>query len=272
MDLKHIGLFGHSIGARVLADVVHSHPNDFRAAVTLDIGTDETGESLKKFNIPFMHAIAADRKLIPPDANIPPVIFELGKSGYLVGFTPNEQEYVYSSHDNFSDLSTLQYLPAFQTLKTYQQQRYEAGFKFFLWSHEPSNQECEHFANTVYVIVKKEGKWHFSIYENRKKTNDIDISMIAGLEEVLTRLPNKAPEQLTSTEMQPVGEVINSLHYILFGKSFIGSGDGHKLTLSINSYLNQFFNTYLRRNANAKLEDCRKLSEDTYIKCGPGLF
>ncbi len=115
MDLKHIGAFGHSIGARVIADVAHTHPNWFQAAATLDIGSDTTGESQKKFNIPFMHAISSNRISESPL----PVNFELGKNGYLVGFSPNEQDHDYSYHMNFSDISTLVYLPAYQVYLEY---------------------------------------------------------------------------------------------------------------------------------------------------------
>ncbi len=272
MNLNHIGLLGHSIGARVLADVVHANPNVFQAAVTLDIGIDETGASLKKFNIPFMHVIAADRKLIPPGANIPPVIFELGTNGFLVGLTPNEKESSYSSHDNFSDLSSLQYLPAFQTLSTYQKQRYEEGFNLVLLSHAPSKQECEHFANTSYVLIKKDGEWHFSIYENKEIAKNIDVSMVAGLEEVLQKLPNKPPEQFSSAEIKPIQEVMDSLHYILFGKSFLGNGNGWNLTRSINTYLTRFFDTFLKKKVDVAFEKCSQLSTDTYLKCGPSVF
>lgn len=118
MDLKNIGLFGHSMGARVLADVSHTHPSWFQAAVTLDIGFDSTNASRKKFNIPFMHAICASRKSEPPS----PIRFELGKNGYLVVFSPNEQNHDYSQHINFSDLSTLQYLSAFQAFNNHLEQ------------------------------------------------------------------------------------------------------------------------------------------------------
>lgn len=270
MDLNYIGLFGHSIGARVLADVVHAHPTDFEAAVTLDIGIDESGKSLK-FTIPFMHAIAADRKLLPPGADLPPVIFELGKNGYLVGFSPNEDSHNYSSHDNFSDLSTLQNLPAYQTLLTHLKKRFEEGYNLELKSHDPTTIESDKFDKTTYVLIKKDNKWYFSVYENKEKTKDIDVTMVAGLSETLAKLPNKIPEQLSDLEIESIKHVMTDLHYILFGKTFLGSGDGWMITNDINNYLVQFFNTYLKGKINPAFDNCSVLSKNTYIKCGPGL-
>jgi hypothetical protein len=119
MDLDRIGLLGHSIGARVLADAVHAHHNYFQAAVTLDIGFDRTGSSRKKFQIPFMHIIAADRKLASLASDNSITTFELGENNYLIGIAKNEKDHNYSTHTNFTDMSTLQYLTAFQTLDKY---------------------------------------------------------------------------------------------------------------------------------------------------------
>jgi dienelactone hydrolase len=96
MDLKHIGAFGHSIGARVVANTAHAHPTWFQAAATFDIGTDPTGASIKKFVIPFMNELSSMRINCPWPAHAKSV--QLGHQGYLVVIDPNKHDFNYSSH------------------------------------------------------------------------------------------------------------------------------------------------------------------------------
>ena len=178
MDTEHIGAFGHSIGALVVANTAHTHTNWFEAVAALDIGIDESGASLKPFVMPFMHAISANRISGSPW----PIAFELGKHGYLVGFTPNEENETYSYHLNFSDFSTLQYLPAVKIALAY---------------------------------LKEQG-----------------IDLLGTL----------------------------------------GTGNGWEITHSINTYLVQFFNTYLKDTINSDFKHCKTLTKNNYLKCGPGVF
>ena len=79
MDLTHVGLFGHSIGARTLADVAYAHPDWFQAIAPLDIGTGSTGDPLKKLKnltIPVMYQISSLFRVISPYM---PVTFGLKK-------------------------------------------------------------------------------------------------------------------------------------------------------------------------------------------------
>jgi hypothetical protein len=64
-----------------------------------------------------------------------------------------------------------------------------------------------------------------------------------------------------------------SLHQIL-GASYLGVGNGSKITTSINSYLLEFFDTFLKGKQNSLLErnEYQSLSNDSYIKNGPGEF
>lgn len=113
MDLQHIGAFGHSVGAKTVADAAHFDSKKFQAIVTLDLcggDTDPKNAAHKKFNIPAMHLIAADNATRAPNLHIN---FELGNNNYLVGIAPNMRNHDYSLHMNFSDNSTLQYAPAF---------------------------------------------------------------------------------------------------------------------------------------------------------------
>lgn len=176
MDLTRIGAFGHSMGARVVADVTHAHSDWFKAGATLDLMPDKTGASIDKFTVPFMHEISAQRrlaKLTPPDRLHS---FILGDNGYLVGISPSEQNFTYSLHDDFSNNSTLGFMPVFQI---------------------------------VYDYDKNHG--------NQQR----------------------------------------------------GDGNGWNVTYSINSYLIEFFNTYLKNNSREnQLKQCLPLY-NTYLKCGP---
>lgn len=177
MDLNNIGALGHSIGGNVVANVTHVHTNWFRAAATLDIGYDLSGDSLKSFVIPFIHLISSKMK-----DRVPTPIFEMAKTGYVAGISPDENNRSYSYHMNFTDQSTLQFLPAYQTLM-----------------------------------------WWLTITGQEKN------------------IP-------------------------------VGKGNGWEITHSINTYLVQFFNTFIKNELNPAFSNCSKLSSDTFIKCGPAIY
>jgi len=116
MDLSHIGAFGHSLGGKTVADVAHAHPEWFQAAASLDLHPDTDGASVAPFKIPFMHEIAAARN-VPSKWTGPSKYihnFSLGENGYLVTLSPNEKDWDYSQHDDFSNTSTYQFMPVFQ--------------------------------------------------------------------------------------------------------------------------------------------------------------
>ena len=263
MDLSHVGLFGHSLGARVLADVVHAHPNWFQAAVALEIGSDTTGKSRKKFDIPFLHGIAASRK----SETSSPITFELGKNGYLVTFSPNEQDHDYSYHSNFSDLSTLQYLPAFQTLGTSLKQKANEEFDIKIKTHDLTEKERNSFKRATYVLIKKEDKWTL-IYVKDKKYRMCEASTVLGLDTALAALSDQDLEHLSKSEIDPIEKIIASFQRQI-GQSF-GTGNGWEITNSINTYLVQFFNTFLKGKENLAFKNHTALSKNTYMKCGPG--
>jgi hypothetical protein len=172
MDLKHIGALGQSLGGEIVANAVHAHPNWFKAAATLDSGIDKLDDSLKKFSIPFMRQISANRK---SESSIP-IIFDLGINGILVTLSPNENNNHYSYHLNFTDYSTIQYIPA------------------------------ERLAINYFKLQGKE----------------------------------------------PI----------------FGTGNGQDITNSINIYLLQFFDAYLKGRKNIIVKRCQPLVSNTLIKCG----
>lgn len=271
MDLTHIGLFGHSIGARVLADFSHAHPTWVQAAVTMDIGFDTSGASRKKFNIPFMHLISASRKSEPPAS----IEFELGKNGYLVVVSPNEQNHNFTHHMSFSDLSTLQYLPAYQTVAASLKQQAEEAFDLKLMLHEPTDYEINRFNKSTYVLIKNENKWdieYFKVQSNQYKgprrfVNG--INEVKGLNKALASLPNKNLKLLSASDIKPIKKVLFSFQHEVLSQP-LATGNGWEITDSINTNLIQFFNTFLKGDENLKLKKCLALSKDTLIKCGPG--
>lgn len=107
MDLEHVGAFGHSVGAKSLAKIAQEHSDWFHAVVTLDIASYEAHEPIRSFSIPVMHVISAYWEYY---FNWP-LEFKLGKNGFLVLLSPSKQNRHYSYHMNYSDLSTMQYLP-----------------------------------------------------------------------------------------------------------------------------------------------------------------
>ncbi len=272
MDLGHMGAFGHSIGAWTLVDVAYNHPSWFKAIVPLDIGEDKDGKALKKFTIPVMYQICSTRQL---EYSPLPVTFDLGHNGYLVVISPTERTIGYSQHNNFSDLSTLQYQPAItESFNYYKKQQLDTEFDFKLMSHYPTKKDTMAFHKTTYVLFKQENNWHLVVYFiNPNQTNVpiyFDINRINGLQKALFALPNKPIESLSDSEIEPIKKIVVSLIDIMAGA--LGTGNGWEITASINTYLVQFFNMYLKGEENPAFNNCIPLITNTYIKCGPGIY
>lgn len=272
MDLNYIGVLGHSIGGRVLADVVHAHPGWFQAAATLDIGFDTTGASRKKFDIPFMHQIAANTL----SGRQIPITFELGKNNFLVVISPTEKNHHYSHHINFTDLSTLQYLPAYQRNLSSLKQQTEEKFDLKFMSHSPTEQEISNFDKPTYILINKDNKWDIEYF--KIKTDKMHpkrgpyhfiggTSSFKGLDIILAELSNKKIESVSSANIKPIKEILMTFQRNALSEPF-GTGNGLEITSAINTYLLQFFNTYLKDQKNPAFNDCTAISKNTYIKCG----
>ncbi len=276
MDLKHVGLFGHSIGAWSLAVVAHANPDWFQAIAPLDIGPDKSGlplKELKNFTIPVMYQINSIRKLSSPYL---PVTYQLAPNGYLVGISPNERNDRYSHHMNFTDWSTLQYLPVYTTffnhLKT---QQIEQGFDLKVMFHSLTNKDIATFNKMTYVLSKQENAWVFAVYfidpqhpQISVPVNFFDITLVKGLSKALSALPSHPTVKLTEAEIEPIRKIVTSLNNAM--ASFLGTGNGWEITDAINTYLVNFFDVYLKNKENLLLKKCTPLYKDTYIKCGPG--
>lgn len=265
IDLNHIGLFGHSIGARATEDVVQTNPVLFQALATLD---GDAQASQKKFSIPFMDMMSAKIMThVKGESHAP---FELANNSYLVVLSPNDHDSEYSYHLNFSDLSTLQYLPVYQEYKKYlkQHKKIEKKFDFKLMAQEPTAEEQNNFTIPTFVLFKKEGKWNVYIIEDKKIVAKIDIKKINhGLVAALANLPDKPVNKFSDSEIAPVKKLLLSL-FSHFSNDFLGTGDGREITSSINTYLLQFFDTYLKNQKSTALEKCTPLTNNTLIICG----
>ena len=268
MDLKHMGAFGHSIGAETISDVAYTHPTWFKAIVPLDLGVNK-GHSWKTLSTPVMYQISSTNQLVAPYL---PVTFELAHNGYLVVISPTERTIGYSQHMNFSDLSTLQYQPAYtESLNYYKKQQVDAAFDLKLMSHSPTKKEITAFHKITYVLFKQENTWHFVVYfidpDHTTVPMYFDINRINGLPNALSALPNKPIESLSDSEIEPIRKIVVSVIDIMSGA--LGTGNGWEITDSINTYLVQFFNMYLKGEENPVFKTCSPLHKDTYMKCGP---
>lgn len=258
MDLHRIGAFGHSLGAMAVHDDVRKHSNWFKAAVTLDVGVNQ---NVKKFDIPFMHIVSANY------LGMVPITFELGHNNYLVGITPNKHNYDYSYHMNLSDVSTLEYLSAYQSLSTYLKQILAKGYDLKLMSHNPTVEDSNHFYRATYVLVQNNNQWSLSYYEAQNKVMDIPLdNRIKGLDSAIKELPPKSPEKITPSEMKSLQKIISAVFVRTYTQ--FGTGNGLQITNSINSYLVQFFNTFLKSEDNPAFKNCNQLTKNTFINCG----
>jgi len=117
MNLKQVGLLGHSMGAMLTVDLAHKKPQLFQAAVALDASYEpQWSDPHSKFKIPFLHIHAADWATRMPRKYSG---FPLSKNEYFVTLSPDKNQENYTHHMIFSDFSTLQYLPEVQKLLAY---------------------------------------------------------------------------------------------------------------------------------------------------------
>ncbi len=118
MDFNHMGGLGHSLGARLINEVVLNDPMLFKSAIALDvapIGNNEDYPLATQMPIPFLFGMSANFK----QANFPiNMKFDLNLDSYYVGFAPTVANEDYSQHMSYSDLGTFQYQPLLKTLFT----------------------------------------------------------------------------------------------------------------------------------------------------------
>lgn len=263
MDLNHIGGIGHSFGGRALANVANRHTQWFQALITLDMEVHMGSFKPKNTLPPAMHVISAYWRSMFGWQNLK---YWLNQNGYLVTLSPNLKNIHYSYHLNFTDLSSLHYLPAYQAFIAYNHLRLSKGEDLIIKNKEETVGELK-VSRPLYLIIKKGNSWRLFYYEPGKRA--VEISMedrIAGLKNALDRLPQTP---LNASELIPIKNMIHVYHNG-FG-NFLGRGDGEQIIKSLNLYIVDFFNTFLKKENNP-LKNCVALTRDTMIECGPGIF
>ncbi len=263
IDLKHIGALGHSFGGRAIANVANQHGEWFQALLTLDMEVHMGSYQPKNFMMPSMHIISAYWRSA---FNWQPLQYHLGKNGYLVTLSPSADNKHYSYHMNFTDLSTLQYLQAYQAAMEYNHSKLAKGEDVLIkTSLEPDNQLSD-IKRPLYLIEKKGNAWSLVYYEPGKKATKIDFEMIPGLQTALDQLPLTP---LTESKLIPIKTMIHAYHHG-FG-NILGTGNGYQITKALNLYVIDFFNAFLKGEKNP-FKSCVPLTSNTYLECGPGIF
>ena len=270
MNMAKVGVLGHSIGACALLDLVHQYPDMFQAASALDVCFSGNTPERKKLPIPVMHLIAAshnDSKNGQED--VINLTNSLGSHGYLINMSPNESDFTYTQHIDFTDLSTLRYTSAFQCFDKELGKMLLGGFDLKLMSHKPTQEEQRKYNRPTYVLIKMNEIWTLTAYV-KHQPSPLDIQIVDNLSESLKALPAKLPEKINANEMEPVLSAIKAFHEkgVASNLKYIGSGNGKVIMISINRYLIQFFDTYLKENTSQPLQNCVPLTKNTSMKCG----
>lgn len=262
MDLKHIGAVGHSFGGRAIAEVANQHEKWFQAIATLDMEVHMGSFEPKSLMLPFMHIISAYWRTAFDWQNLR---YPLNKKGYLVTLSPLKNNIHYSYHMNFTDLSTLQYMPAYEASKAYEHSKLSIKEEVIIRG-DGENLNLTTINKPLYYITKKKNMWQVFYYEPGKKSTIINLENIPSLQIALNNLPQT---QIKESDRILIKKIIHAYH-LRYG-NFLGYGNGWKITEALNLYLLDFFNTFLKHKKNA-FTGCVPLTKNTYLECGPGIF
>jgi hypothetical protein len=263
MDLKHIGALGHSFGGRAIANVVNQNEGWFQALLTLDMEVHMGSYQPRNFMMPCMHIISAYWRSA---FNWLPLQYHLGKNGYLVILSPSAGNKHYSYHMNFTDLSTLQYLPAYQAAMKYNHSKLAKGEDVVIKTSSEPDPKLRDAKRPLYLIEKRANSWSLVYYEPGKKATKIDLEIIPGLQMALDQLPLTP---LTESQLTPIKKMIHAYHQG-FGNN-LGKGNGYQITKALNLYVVNFLNVFLKNEKNI-FRGCIALTSNTYMECGPGVF
>lgn len=264
MDLKHIGVIGHSFGGRAVANVVNRHETWFQALVTFDMEAHMGSFEPRNVSImpPSMHIITAYWRTAFNWMNLH---YRLNKNGYLVTLSPTSKDKHYSYHMNFTDFSMLQYMPVYQASMAQDNSRLKIREDVIIKT-DGKKFGLQNVKKPTYLIVKNKHSWEVIYYELKKEPVAVSLEAIPGLQLALDHLSEISPKQ---SELISIKKMIHAWHQ-RFG-NYLGRGNGFKITQALNLYLLDFFNTFLKNESNP-LVDCLPLTTNTYLECGPGVF
>ena len=165
---------------------------------------------------------------------------------------------------NYSDFSTLQYLPAYRALMNYERSKLAIAYDVIIQTTLPEDNEVKNISKPTYIIVKSKNTWTVFYYESGKKMNEIDIDLIPGLRLALNNLSEIT--SLTKFDRESIKRRITVYHQH-YG-SYLGKRNGITITKSINAYVLNFFNHFLKNKPSIVFEKCKKIGNNTVIKCG----
>lgn len=263
MDLNKIGGLGHSFGGRAIANVVSAHREWFKALATLDMEVHMGSFEPKNYMVPSMHIINAYWRSAFTWQNLR---YPLDKNGYLVTLSPSKNDKHYSYHMNFTDFSTLQYMPAYQASMTYENAKLTIGEDVIIKLTDAGLEKSTIVNRPLYLITKNKSNWEIYFYEPGKGQVSFDFQNIPGLKAALDNLSNT---QFQEAELVTIKNMIHAYHQ-RFGNN-LGNGDGYKITQAFNLYLLGFYSAFLKDDKNP-FKDCAPLTKNTYLECGPGVF
>ncbi len=128
----------------------------------------------------------------------------------------------YSYHMNFTDLSTFQYMPAYQACIDYKHLKLSKGEDLIIKNREEKVSKLKVF-RPLYLIIKKGNYWSIFYYEPGKQVVKISLERVAGLKAALNQLPQTP---LKASDLIPIKKMIHAYHQG-FG-NYLGSGNGGK--------------------------------------------
>ena len=175
MDLNSIGLLGHSMGGMSIVTLIKENGNipNAKAILLMDPGNvlESANYPINNITTPSMIIWSSKFKYLLHGS------VTLRKNNFEVLMTPLQKNIDYSNHENFSDLSTIQYYPVYQ---------------------------------------------------------------------------------------------VKPIHDLLINKNYlgVGVGNGYTISKSINSYVVNFFNYYLKNTESTFLTSCHKINSNTILSCG----
>ncbi|HIF0233127.1 TPA: hypothetical protein ACXYK5_003074 [Legionella pneumophila] len=262
MNLKRIGLLGHSFGGRAVAQITNQHQKWFQALATLDMEVHMGSFVPLHSTLPSMHILSSYWKSAFTWLNLH---YRLNRSSFLVTLSSEKKDIHYSYHMNFTDFSTLQYLAAYQDFMAYKRSRLSVG-EDVLVQKSGEDLNTRKIRRPLYLIKKNNQIWNVYYHEPGKKRVMIDLENIPALKITL----NHNSKASIKSQLRGIKQIIHVYHQD-YGH-FLGTGDGIQITHAINRYLINFFDAFLKHDKQDSFKDCLPLTSNTRIQCGPGVF
>lgn len=257
-----IGMLGHSMGARAALQAVAQSPGSFQALVTLDLAFYQP-KAAQPVRVPTLHLLSA----YWPYYFGWRLTYCLSSSDYLVLLSPQRNNTHYSFHQNYTDYSTLQSMPALKKFYQFDHQQRQVAWNLQVMEHAPRVTQQEKWLKPTYLLIKQASGWQLSYYQHGRKQTDIPLDNVAGLASLLA--PLSAQPLAALTPQQRIALIKCISEYRSGVGTLFGSGDPWIIMQDINSYLLAFFDMQLKHIPSKALKHCQRLSPTTVLYCGP---